>query len=99
VSTCHDPRSAAVSLLAAGPGGWRQRVNFVAVGVASCTAAADLRRESTVAPLSPALLAATGIGLIGSGAFVPSPADAEHGESAGTATVETLHNPCALPSV
>jgi Protein of unknown function (DUF998) len=91
----YEARAEAVSALAVGPDGWRQRVNFVIVGGIYCAAAVRLRRRVVREPLTPVLLAAPGIGLIGSGLFVPSDTGAMQSSSA--TPVEVLHNVFALP--
>jgi len=102
-----------VSSLGDGDRGWQQRVNFTLTGVLYCCAARGLRRcpRRTVYPGAvPALVAAAGIGLIGSGVFVTDPMggfppveSSEDGSKdaalADTAPTRegTLHNVCAIP--
>jgi hypothetical protein len=65
----------AVSSLAVGPGGWRQRANFLLSGGLFCAAAAGLAEKRHVSGTTdptaiPALVGMAGAGLIGSGVFV-----------------------------
>ena len=101
-----------VSSLGAGDQGWQQRANFIVAGVLYSYAARGLSRSprGTVYPRAvPALVAAAGIGLIGSGVFVTDPLggfppvepreDGSNGAPADTAPTRegTLHNVCAIP--
>ena len=106
-------RTHTVSSLALGRQGWLQRANFIVAGVLYSCAARGLYRcdRRRVGPRAvPALVAAAGIGLIGSGVFVTDPmggfppvADGEEGSN-DAALVEPeptregkLHNVCAIP--
>jgi len=109
----YDWRRHTVSSLAAGHKGWLQRVNFVVAGLLYTNAARGLSRCSrqSVGPRAvPLLVAAAGIGLIGSGAFVTDPiggfppvAGAADGlnDAAPTRNASTregtLHSLCAVP--
>jgi hypothetical protein len=102
-----------VSSLGDGDRGWQQRANFILTGVLYSSAARGLSRcpRRTVYPGAvPALVAAAGIGLIGSGVFVTDPmggfppAEPSEDGSTDAALVDTaptregrLHNPCAIP--
>lgn len=68
----YDWRRYPVSSLAIGRQGWQQRANFILAGVLYSCAAAGLRRcgRRRIGPRAvPALIAGSGIGLIGSGLF------------------------------
>jgi hypothetical protein len=68
----YDSRRYPVSSLAIGRRGWHQRTIFILAGVLSLCAAAGLRRcdRQRIGHLAvPALVAAAGVGLIGSGLF------------------------------
>jgi hypothetical protein len=107
----YDWRRHAVSSLAAGGNGWQQRANFVLAGVLYSCAALGLGRcpRRSVGPrVVPALVAAAGIGLIGSGVFVTDPVggfppvtpgeDGSGDSGPATPTREgRLHNLCAVP--
>lgn len=109
----YDWQTHPVSSLAVGRRGWLQRANFILVGVLYSYAARGLGRcpRRSVAPRAvPALVAAVGIGLVGSGVFVTDPVGgfppvtpdedrSDDGGLAGTAlTLEgRLHNICAVP--
>jgi hypothetical protein len=100
----YDVRRDPVSLLAVGRQGWAQRTNFVAVGTLYLAAALGLAREPTRlagSAVSPAVIAGVGIGLIGSGLFVPGPnQESPHRASAPAPSIsreELLHNLCAVP--
>jgi Protein of unknown function (DUF998) len=100
----YDVRRDPVSLLAVGRQGWAQRTNFVAVGTLYLAAALGLAREPTRlagSAVSPAIIAGVGIGLIGSGLFVPGPnQESPHRASAPAPPIsreELLHNLCAVP--
>lgn len=72
----YDWRRHTVSSLGAGRRGWPQRANFIVVGVLYSLAAQGMRQcpPRNVGPRAiPALVAAAGIGLIGSGVFVTDP--------------------------
>ena len=72
----YDWRRHTVSSLACGRQGWWQRANFILTGVLWCAAARGLGRapRSAVGPrIVPALVAAAGAGLVGSGLFVTDP--------------------------
>jgi uncharacterized protein DUF998 len=109
----YDWRRYPVSSLAIGSHGWRQRINFILAGVLYSCAAAGLGRcdRRRIGPrVVPALVAAVGFGLIGSGVFVtdyvgdlPSedpdvnnrgPADAA---PARPTRAGQLHNLCGIP--
>jgi len=109
----YDWQRYTVSSLAVGHRGWLQRANFVVAGVLYSCAARGLGRcpRRSVGPrLVPALVAAAGIGLIGSGFFVTGPIggfppltrgedasnDAGPAETAPTREGK-LHNVCAVP--
>ena len=64
-----------VSSLALGPGGWKQKANFLTAGVVYLAAAVGLHRSTTplAARSTPVLLGAAAVGLIGSGSFVTDP--------------------------
>jgi hypothetical protein len=109
----YDWRRHTVSSLAVGHRGWLQRVNFILAGVLYSYAARGLGRcpRRRVGPrVVPALVAAVGIGLIGSGVFVTDPMGGfppvTRGEdrSNDVALAETaptregkMHNVCAVP--
>jgi hypothetical membrane protein len=72
----YDWRRDPVSCLGIGQEGWQQRANFGLTGVLSLLAASGLRkshRRSVGSRAVPALVAAAGVGLIGSGVFVTDP--------------------------
>jgi Protein of unknown function (DUF998) len=72
----YDWRREPVSSLGIGGQGWLQRANFGGVGVFYLLAASGLRHcpRRSVGPRSvPTLVAAAGVGLIGSGLFVTDP--------------------------
>jgi hypothetical protein len=109
----YDWRRHTVSSLGAGRRGWLQRANFILVGVLYSLAARGLRQcppKNVGSRAVPALVAAAGIGLIGSGVFVTDPmggfppmkpGEDGHDEPVlhqGPSTREgTLHNVCAVP--
>ena len=107
----YDWRRHTVSSLAAGDRGWQQRVSFIVTGALYVCAASGLRRgpARVAGPLAvPALVAAAGLGLVGSGVFVTDPfggdpptaegVDAGSTSSPLTPTREgTLHSLCAIP--
>lgn len=109
----YDWRRHTVSSLADGDRGWPQRANFILTGVLYSCAARGLSRCSPRALYSgavPALVAAAGIGLIGSGVFVTDPmggfplvVGSEDGSDDAALTDAartregTLHNVCAIP--
>ncbi|OBH00047.1 hypothetical protein A5698_09655 [Mycobacterium sp. E136] len=69
----YDWRRYPVSSLAVGRHGWRQRVNFVSAGTLYLCAAEGLWRSDRhrIGPRAvPAIVAAVGVGLVGSGLFV-----------------------------
>ncbi len=101
-----------VSSLGDGDRGWQQRANFVLTGVLYSCAARGLSRcprRTVYAGAVPALVAAAGIGLIGSGVFVTDPMggfppvesseDGSNHAALDTAPTRegTLHNVCAIP--
>ncbi len=102
-----------VSSLGDGDRGWQQRANFISTGVLYCCAARGLSRYSRRAVYPgavPALVAAAGVGLIGSGVFVTDslggfpPVESGEDGSNDAAAVDTtptregtLHNVCAVP--
>ena len=72
----YDWRRHAVSSLACGRQGWWQRANFIVTGMLWCAAARGLGqapRRLVGPPIVPALVAAGGVGLVGSGLFVTDP--------------------------
>lgn len=97
-------RRDAVSSLAVGRSGWIQRANFVSVGVLYIAASGGLAgqpRRLVGSRASPFLLAAAGLGLIGSGVFVT---DSGNERPAGTreeaqlpSREGALHDLCAVP--
>jgi hypothetical protein len=101
----YDWRGNAVSALAIGPEGWRQRLNFVAAGGLYCVAGRGLARRSrsAVGPsVVPALVTGAGAGLIGSGLFVTDPVAGFRPRDGARPTPEPtlhgqLHNLCAIP--
>ena len=107
----YDWRRHAVSSLAAAPGGWLQRANFMVTGSLFCVAAHGLARGSKEAAgprAVPALTFAVGGGLIGSGLFVTDPVAGYPPSPSGQARADrtpaavptregTLHNLCAIP--
>lgn len=102
-----------VSSLGDGDRGWQQRANFILTGVLYSCAARGLSRcpqRTVYRGAVPALIAAAGIGLIGSGVFVTDPMGgfppvvcSEDGSNdaaradAATTREGTLHNVCAIP--
>ncbi len=110
----YDWHRQAVSSLGDGDRGWQQRANFILTGVLYSCAARGLSRcsrRSVYPGAVPALVAAAGIGLIGSGVFVTDPMmggfppvvgsedgsnDAALADAAPTLE-GTLHNLCAIP--
>ena len=107
----YDWRRHAVSSLAVGREGARQRSNFMIVGGLYCVAARGLARSPSrvVGPaVVPALVFAAGVGLIGSGLFVTDPVAGfppERAPAGGFDAVAQvaptrsgqLHNLCAIP--
>jgi hypothetical protein len=74
----YDWRRCPVSSLGLGEEGWPQRTNFAVTGMLFLLGALGLRRcpRRRVGPRAvPALVAAAGVGLIGSGLFVTDPVD------------------------
>ena len=74
--TGYDARRHPVSSLALGQEGWLQRANFVITGLLYLGGAAGLAGRSnrvTGASATAALIAAAGVGLVGSGVFVTDP--------------------------
>lgn len=72
----YEPRRHSVSTLALGPGGAVQRANFVVAGslyLAGSVGLAGARRSRFLARPLPGLIAAAGVGLIGSGVFSTDP--------------------------
>lgn len=72
----YDWRRHAVSSLACARQGWWQRANFILTGMLWCAAARGLGqapRRVVGPPIVPALVAAAGVGLVGSGLFVTDP--------------------------
>jgi uncharacterized protein DUF998 len=102
----YDWRRYPVSSLAVGSQGWRQRTNFILAGVLYSCAAAGLARSDRrrIGPRAvPALIAAVGIGLIGSGLFVtdyvgdlPSEGRADAAPTRPTRAGQ-MHNLCGIP--
>ena len=100
----YDARRHPVSALALGPGGAVQRANFIATGALYLAAAVGMgrgRRSRFLAAPCPALVAGTGVGLIGSGLFATDPTS---GYPPGTppqpahpSRTGTIHNPFAIP--
>ncbi|WP_245931518.1 DUF998 domain-containing protein [Actinokineospora auranticolor] len=68
-----DPTRHQWSLLANGPGGWVQVVNFVVTGLMVVAFAVGLRR-ATAARWAPGLVAVYGVSLVGAGLFRADPA-------------------------
>ena len=107
----YDWRRHAVSSLAVGCEGWRQRANFMLAGGLYCVAARGLARSSSrgVGPaVVPSLMFAAGVGLIGSGVFVTDPVAGFPPEHAPAGAIDAiaeaaptrsgqLHNLCAIP--
>ena len=109
----YDWRRYPVSSLAIGRQGWQQRMNFILAGVLySCAAAGLLRcdRRRIGPRVVPALIAAAGIGLIGSGLFVTDyvgdlpgegPDENNRGPADAGSTRPTragkIHNLCGIP--
>ena len=109
----YDWQRHTVSSLAIGHRGWLQHANFLLAGVLYSVGARGLDRcpQRSIAPRAvPTLIAAAGIGLIGSGVFVTDPVDgfAPETDSAGpssnaalTHTAPTgegrMHNLSAVP--
>jgi hypothetical protein len=74
--TGYDPRRHPVSSLALGPGGWQQSANFVVSGALYLAGALGLIRGSRSragSRVGSVLVGASGVGLIGAGAFVTDP--------------------------
>ena len=72
----YDPRRDPVSSLALGQAGWLQRANFMITGLLYLGGAAGLAggpRRVTGSGATAALIAAAGVGLVGSGVFVADP--------------------------
>jgi hypothetical protein len=109
----YDWRRHTVSSLGAGRRGWLQRADFILTGVLYSLAARGLRQcppKNVGSRAIPVLVAAAGIGLIGSGGFVTDPmggfppmkrGEDGHDDSAlsqGPSTRDgTLHNICGVP--
>ncbi|MGO9873328.1 MAG: DUF998 domain-containing protein [Acidimicrobiia bacterium] len=109
----YDSRRHTVSSLAVGYRGWLQQANFIVAGVLYSYAAQGLCRcpRRSVGPrVVPALIAAAGVGLIGSGVFVTDPmgdfppvtpmADGPDDDSLAEPAPTRegkLHNVCAIP--
>ncbi len=109
----YDWHQHTVSSLGDGDRGWQQRANFILTGVLYSCAARGLSRcpRRTVYPGAvPALVAAVGVGLIGSGVFVTDPmggfppvtrgddgSDDAALAAAAPTREGTLHNVCAIP--
>jgi len=107
----YDWKRHAVSSLAAGPGGWAQRANFIGAGALYCVAARGLARAprgSAGPAVVPALVGGVGIGLVGSGVFATDPVagfppsgedpDTIHGAPTLATTLEgRLDDLCAIP--
>lgn len=105
----YDWRRHAVSSLAGGREGWPQRANFGLAGLLFCCGALGLarsRRRDLGPSAVPALVAAAGLGLVGSGIFVTDPvAGFPPGSGVTEATTGApaptregmLHNLCAIP--
>ncbi|MBV9467378.1 MAG: DUF998 domain-containing protein [Solirubrobacterales bacterium] len=101
----YDARRQPVSELALGPRGWIQRANFIVTGLLYIGTAAGLSRapERVVGSrASPLLLAAAGLGLVGSGVFVTDAAEEliarpANGIGPRPSRVGMLHNLCAIP--
>lgn len=83
----YDAAQAPVSLLALGPGGWVQVVNFLVFGMLTITFAAGLRRVCRYRG-GAALLVLVGVGLVGSGLATPDPGA---GYPPGVAATESWH--------
>lgn len=100
----YDVQRDPVSALAEGRRGWVQRANFVVAGALYLATGAGLARQPkrfVGSRATPVLLAAAGLGLIGSGVFVT---DAAGSPPQGPATgprrpsrEDTLHDLCAVP--
>jgi hypothetical protein len=71
----YNVRRQPVSALALGEAGWIQTTNFVVGGALTCLFATGLRRArpSTTSPVTPLLLGAAGLGLIGAAIWVTDP--------------------------
>ena len=105
----YDWRRHAVSSLADGREGWKQRVNFMVAGTLYCIAATGLAQSprKTVGPsVVPAIILAAGVGLIGSGIFVTDPVagfppSGQAPDDVSPPRTQTpagkLHNLCAIP--
>ena len=104
----YDPFRHPVSSLALGPRGWVQTVNFCTAGVLWLAGAVGLTRtddqggHTTSHHVGPILLAAAGVGMLGSGAFVTDPVS---GYPPGTpdtlssySTAGALHDAFAVPT-
>lgn len=100
----YDARRHPVSSLALGPGGALQRANFIITGslyLAGSVGLARTRRSRFLSQPGPAMIAAAGIGLIGSGMFNTDPVS---GYPPGTppqpvtpTRTGVRHNLCAIP--
>lgn len=101
--TGYDVRRHHVSLLALGQAGWLQRANFVTTGLLYLGAAAGLAhtpKRVTGSGVTTALIAAAGLGLIGSGVFVTDPVNGfppDQMAPAQPSRAGLLHNVSALP--
>ncbi len=109
----YDWRRHAVSSLACGRQGWWQRANFILTGMLWCASARGLGqapRRVVGPPFVSALVAAAGVGLVGSGLFVTDPVGGsppprapagEPGDVAPASPAQTwqghLHNLSAIP--
>jgi hypothetical protein len=109
----YDWRRHAVSSLANGRLGVMQRANFIATGVLYVAAASGLARSPgriVGSRAIPVLVAAAGLGLVGSGVFVtdpvggfpPDPTEDQTSDAAASPTQQMtrtgmLHNVCAVP--
>jgi hypothetical protein len=98
----HEVRREPVSMLALGRRGWMQRANFVVTGGLYLAAAAGLASQSkrvVGSRATPVLVAAAGLGLIGSGVFVTDPLTdpTAVNERSQPTRDGALHNLCAIP--
>jgi hypothetical protein len=105
----YDWRRHAVSSLADGRDGWKQRANFMVAGALYCVAAPGLAqspRKIAGPSVVPAIILAAGVGLIGSGVFVTDPVagfppagQAPDGVLPPRTPTRAgkLHNLCAIP--
>ncbi|WP_194819162.1 DUF998 domain-containing protein [Nocardia sp. XZ_19_385] len=100
----YDPVRHPISSLALGPYGWTQTATFLVSGILSLAYAVGLRAALTPGRgrlWAPILVAAWGIGLVGSGVFVTDPVSGyppgTPGKPAGPTTTGTLHDLFALP--